>query len=807
MLESTDRTLTIPATPTQESVWWVHQRAKNKSLYNLTWRLACDRPVDFDALRIAWQAMVDRHDALRTSVTHAGTTIQLTVHPCVPADLGRVEVDDAHTGDEDTLLRLIAEEVQEHVVNLDRPSLARLTLVRVADRYELLLTVHHVVLDGWGVQLLLADLSEAYAATLKGREPDFAGDPVPFHVYADELRAAEADGHWRPSLDYWCSTLEGASATTIVADRQTAPVVGGPGVTLFYRFSNEASAGIRTLSKLAFATPFATVLGALGIVLARGGAGPDVSVGVVAANRITARDQKLVGYTANLCIARATIADADKIADVMARSRDAMWSMLAHQAVPYPAVFGALSPATQRTLSDAAPILLSYLGSIGHDLRLGEVELRLLRTPNRAARADMAMSVSDVDGGHRAEIEFSTARYDEDTVTRLLRDVEGVLAAGGSDPGRTVGTLEIRSRSMVGRASIAPREEQPAVGLPGSGVWERVDAAWATLLGSPPSGPDADFFAAGGHSLSVVRLAAALESEAGIEIDVVDWLSEPTPRRIVAQLSADGGEAAGSSGSTVIELRPGSGPHLHLVPGAGGGVHDYRDLLAALPEHWRVTLSQEREPLATIPIMAERYRADLDAAGLRPDVVGGWSMGGQVAFEIASGLKAPMPALVVLDSTPPLARELAADLDALRLEGFAATVCGSFGVAADRSLPRTVGDLELHMGALAAHLACAGHEVSAGLLADRWRTYDRHARAGAAHVAQGPVGTPALIVGAALLDVQLGQWATLVGPAPRILRVDTDHHGVLTGQVACEIAAAIVDLTRGPTAGYERAAG
>lgn len=794
-------TFTTPATPMQESVWWVHQRAKNKSLYNLTWRLGCDRAVDFDALAIAWQAMVDRHEALRTSVARNGTTVELTVWPHATADLGRVDVDDPGSVDADTLLRLIAEEVQERVIDLDRRSLARLTLVRVGDRRELLLTVHHVMLDGWGCQLLLAELSTAYAALLDGRPPAFADEPVPFHAYADDLRAAEADGRWQPSLDHWCGTLEGASAATLVADRETDPVVGGPGVTIRRRFSDEASAGIAALSKSAFATPFATVLGALHIALARGGAGRDVTVGVVAANRMSVRDQNLVGYTANLCIARAQIDDADTIAAVMARSRDGMWAMLAHQAVPYPAVFGALSAPTRRTLSDAAPILLSYLGPIGHGLRLGDVELSWLRTPNRAARADMAMSVSDVDDGHRGEIEFNTARYDEDTVRLLLEDLDAVLAAGGADPDQTVGSLEIRSRSTVGRAAVAgavatAAEAAPQAGLPESGAWERVSSAWADLLGSPPSGPDADFFGSGGHSLSVVRLAAALEPDAGIEIDVVDWLSEPTPRRMVAQLAGNGAEADGSPGSTLVALRAGSGPHLHLVHGAGGSVNDYRALLAGLAGDWHVTVSQEREPLATIPIMAQRYREDLAVAGLRPDVLGGWSMGGQVAFEMACELDAPLPALVVLDSRPPLLYELDEDVGEARLETFAATVCGSFGVEADGSLPRTVGDAELRMGALAAYLGCLGHEVSAAVLLERWQTYDRHARAAAAHVGRGRIDAPALIVGADLLDSQLEQWAALVGSGPRLMRVDVDHHGVLTGEVASELAAAIEDFER-----------
>ena len=95
-----------PATAMQESVWWIHQRARNKSLYNLTWRLLCDRPVDVERLRAAWQRLTDRHEALRTAVLRVGDDVTLTVHDTREARLDVVEV-----GDEE-LAQLIAEEAR-----------------------------------------------------------------------------------------------------------------------------------------------------------------------------------------------------------------------------------------------------------------------------------------------------------------------------------------------------------------------------------------------------------------------------------------------------------------------------------------------------------------------------------------------------------------------------------------------------------------------------------------------------------------------------------------------------------------------
>ncbi|WP_197288384.1 condensation domain-containing protein [Nocardia sp. NRRL S-836] len=749
-----------PATAMQESVWWIHQRARNKSLYNLTWRLLCDRPLDTERLRAAWQRLTDRHEALRTAVQRTGDDVTLTVHDTRQARLDVVEV--PH-GDEE-LARFIAEEVQEQPIDLADAPLARLTHVRVGERHELLLTVHHIVLDGWAIQLLMAELSTAY----EGGE--FDSDAVPFTVYAVEQHEARASGKWDKTLDHWRSALDGATATTVAADRPGRFGVGAPGVVIRHMLSAEASAGVAALAKASFATPFAIMLAALEIVLART-AGNDISLGVVAANRMSARDQALMGYTANLCVVRASIEDTDTIAAVATRARDGLWQMFAHQHVPYPAVFAALPPATQASLTDAAPLLVSYLGSIGFDLKLGDVGLTWLASPNRAARADMAMSFAEVDGGHRAELEYNTGRYDRDTVVGLLDDVDAVLRA---DPALTVGALPVRTRAVAGRAETEAVEHQA---LPSGTEWEVIAQEWAALVESPPTGPDADFFASGGHSLHVVRLLAAVRDRLGAPVDIADWLVEPTPRRLVTQLLNTEEQAAPS---TLVTLRDGPGTHLHLVHGAGGGVQDYRELAAALPDDWRVTVSQEVEPLATVPMMARAYRTDLDLAGLTPDVLAGWSMGGQVVFEMAARYPEP-PLLALIDSTPPIGQNYPEDVEREWFQDFGRNVMASFGVEGE------FGDTLV----MAARLAQAGHHVPAHVLSERWDAFLRHARASAGYTARKPQQTRAVVVAADLLDSQLDQWATLTDAAKH--RIDADHYGVLRGEAARELALVLVD--------------
>jgi thioesterase domain-containing protein len=793
----------VPATAMQEALWWVHQRARDRSVYHLTWRLGVDEPLDETALAVAWQAMVDRHEALRTSVVRQVDTVTLVVAPRVAVGLHRLEVDEPGEADPGTLLRLLAEEVHAAPVDPEVPPLARITLVRVGDRHEVLVTVHHMVLDGWAVQLLLGELSEAYAAVREGRAVTFPADPVPFSTYAREQAAAHAGGRWDKSLAYWCDALAGAVSAVLEPDQPGEAASGAPGAILRYGFSAEAGDGIATLAKAAFATPFAVVLAAAQLVLARAGAGPDVAVGVVTANRMTVRDQSLLGYTANLCVARARVAGTDTVAAVVGAARDGIWQMLTHQAVPYPVVFGALPEQTRAALGDPAPLLLSYLGPIGADLWIGPVPATLLPSPNRAARADMAMSVWEADGGYLAEVEYHTGRYRESSVLALLHDLDAVLADGGADPQRTVGSFEVttRARTRADRAAPATVDHGPAAGpLPESAQWRHIVAAWTDVLGAPPAGPDVDFFAAGGNSLTALRLVDALAADGRPAVDVVRWLGEPTPRRLADLLG--GGPEPGAAESTLVRLRDGSGPHLHLVHGAGGSPQDYQDLLAELPEHWRVTASRDSAQLPTVPGLARRYRADLDAAGLVPDLLGGWSFGGQVAYQMAADQVGRRSALVLLDSAPPVGYELPAEGVRQRFDTFTENTHRALGLEADAPRPRTTGyanpagfDDRLAIGALAACLAAVRQPVPAALLAHRWQSYERHLRASAGYVHDGPVDTPALVIGADLLDAQHDQWAARV-TAARFHRISTDHFGVLHSAAVAQVAATVIDFER-----------
>jgi thioesterase domain-containing protein len=785
----------IPASPLMEMLWWIHQRAKNKSVYNQTWPLRADRPLDFDALRVAWQAIVDRHDAMRAGLHHRDGVVMVSIADHVDVEPRWIRIDDPGSQPVDPLLRSIAGEIQEWPLALDVAPAGRLVVVTVGDSYELLVTVHHALIDGWGMQLLMDDFATAYADALAGRTPAFDAEPVSFRDHVLEAHAARTEGGWDTSLKYWREKLDGAVTTTLVADRHVYTGTGNKGGMVRFAFSQEATAGLAALAKQFFTTPFSVLFAALQTVLARGGAGPEVCTGLVSANRMTPREQGLVGYLANVLVTRTTVDDDDSFGAVVTRIRDGMWDMLAHQTVPFSLVYNALTEDAQARLRDAIPVLVTWYGTIGTALRLGDVPLRLQHAPNRAARTDIGFGVFDFGGELVVESEYNTGRFDRTTAMRMFQDIDRVLAVGAADPERPVSTFEIRTKTAPAHLehTIIPADPDTAA-MPESAAMTQVRRVWTDVLGIEPAGPDEDFFATGGRSLKVVQLASALESESGVALDITGWLADPTPRRAAEQLAGDVGT---DGASTLVSLREGDGPHLHLLPGAGGSVQDYRQLVTELPDGWRVTASQERAPLDSVPAMAARFREDLDAAGLHPDLLAGWSMGGQIAFELAStGTESTLP-LVLLDATPPVRHDIDPEVrDAVVYEVFAGNMAATFDVVLDGTPALTTpGDPELAMRVLAARLSTAtGQPVSVPMLVERWETFQRHTDAVGSYVNERRLAVPAVLIRAELADHQVDQWMSRFAARPRMLTIDTDHYGLLRSPATAEVARAITRL-------------
>jgi thioesterase domain-containing protein/acyl carrier protein len=380
------------------------------------------------------------------------------------------------------------------------------------------------------------------------------------------------------------------------------------------------------------------------------------------------------------------------------------------------------------------------------------------------------------------EVEYDTERFDETTVRGLLTDLEAVLVRG-AEPGVPVAALTVRSRTVA--AHEAPTHRPAPLETAASDGISDVVRVWQDVLGVAVE-PHDDFFALGGYSLQVLEIVSAVERLTGTEIDITEWLDEPTPARLT-ELAAPrrAPTAPSASGHRVARHGAPGAPWLHLVHGAGVDQLSYRKLVEALPAQWRITVSED-EGGETIEDIAERYLERLRGAERMPDLLGGWSIGGLVAYAMIIRLQgegAGCPPLVLLDSPVPGVGEVRTGPTA-----FADAVLRGAQVTPPSRL-HLGDDLQLGFGVLSALLRAAGKPASADTLRTRFELDHRHRTAASAYRGEGKVTVPVLLVAADLDDQQVTDWSSRISGDLKVVRVQHDHYSLLREPTVAEIIA------------------
>lgn len=243
-------------------------------------------------------------------------------------------------------------------------------------------------------------------------------------------------------------------------------------------------------------------------------------------------------------------------------------------------------------------------------------------------------------------------------------------------------------------------------------------------------------------------------------------------------------------------LRAAQRPGIHLIHPGAGRSDSYAALVAAVPSHWTITASNDVGPVGTVSGMARLYLAELLRHVGVPDVIGGWSMGGLVAFEVIHQLRrggaSRLPALFLIDSPPPV-RHGADSRPEESLREFAQMLGEAFELS-DRGSPELDGDDDVCLRALAAALRRAGHIVELDWLAGRLAEYRRHRAAVAGYSCQDPLDVPALLVAGDLFDSYVERWRTLLRPDAVVTRLAGGHFDLLGPPLVGTVADLLAEL-------------
>ncbi|HEU0079426.1 MAG TPA: condensation domain-containing protein, partial [Longimicrobiaceae bacterium] len=330
----------------QQRLWFLEQLGALGSAYHVRKRLRLRGRMDAGALVRALERIVARHETLRTVFAQVdGEPVQRILPPEESRfHLLRHDLDgraDPHS----ELARLTAEEARAPF-DLERGPLVRGRLVRLAtDDHVLLLTMHHIVSDGWSTGVLTRELSALYAAFRRGDPDPLPPLPVQYADYAAWQRRWVDGEVLRAQTEYWRAALAGApELLELPTDRPRPARQDHAGAALRVALDEALTAGLRALGERHGTTPFMTLLAGWAVVLGRLARQDDVVVGTPTANRTRREIEGLIGFFVNTLPLRVDLAGSPTVAELLGRVRERALGAQQHQDLPFEQVVELVQP-------------------------------------------------------------------------------------------------------------------------------------------------------------------------------------------------------------------------------------------------------------------------------------------------------------------------------------------------------------------------------------------------------------------------------------------------------------------------------
>lgn len=451
----------FPLSPVQERMWRADRENPGNPAYNGSFRWILEGPLDPVLVERTFNEIIRRHEALRTTFAEEdGTPVQV-VSPYLQL---RVSFKDLRPLNpqlrEEEMDRLCAEEACRPF-NIEKDELIRVGLLRMEDsRHILMLTMHHLVSDGWSVGLIMEELKNIYAAFAEGLPSSLPELPIQYADYVVWKQDQSAGAENLKQLNYWKNKLWGYRRLEVLPDLPRPALRTTRGAIVSMLLPRELTNALRDFSNQQGGSMFITSLAACLALLSHYTGEKDVAVGSPLAGRNRPDVENLVGLFMNHVVLRASAEGDPSFVDFAKRVRETVWDAFANQDVPFENVVQALETGAngfndqffllnficQREYARASEFVFEFAG----------IRMSTMPSKSQGALYDLNFFLVEREAGWRLSIEYNTDLYRETTAQKMLRDFGEILEAVVEDPNLRLSEL---CSSHAGPSDVVPAAE------------------------------------------------------------------------------------------------------------------------------------------------------------------------------------------------------------------------------------------------------------------------------------------------------------------------------------------------------------
>jgi hypothetical protein len=435
------RTDALELSFSQQRMWFADQLDPQSAHYNVSVALRATGPLYRAALDAALSTLLERHEILRARFPSVDGQPRYAWSE--PAPLLHVDLTGCSICSIEAAHRVAAQEAVRPF-DLARGPLVRRTLVRIApDDHLLLLSMHHIVTDGWSMEILVRELGTLYDAFSRGRRPALPELTVQYVDVAAWQRRTLRGAPLEKQLTFWRRQLADLPSLRIPVDRASTRRTRRMrrGAAARAQLSSEVRRRLIALGREEGATLFMVVMAAFQAVLAQYAGQDDVVVGTAVANRSRAELEPLIGFFVNHLVIRTDVSGNPSFRALLARVRRVLLDAYAHQDIPFEQVVQHVAPSRTTGDSPLFQTMLILQHASKTTMRTGEVTLEVWPSARIPALRDLTLYVTDSPDGIDCTLIYDVDLFTAATAERLLGDFLSALDVASETPDRAVAGL------------------------------------------------------------------------------------------------------------------------------------------------------------------------------------------------------------------------------------------------------------------------------------------------------------------------------------------------------------------------------
>ncbi|WP_042955972.1 condensation domain-containing protein, partial [Pseudomonas aeruginosa] len=425
----------------QERQWFLWQLEPESAAYHIPSALRLRGRLDVDALQRSFDSLVARHETLRTRFRLEGGRSYQQVQPAVSVSIEREQF-----GEEGLIERIQAIVVQPF--DLERGPLLRVNLLQLAeDDHVLVLVQHHIVSDGWSMQVMVEELVQLYAAYSRGLEVALPALPIQYADYALWQRSWMEAGEKERQLAYWTGLLGGEQPVIeLPLDHPRQPLRSYRGAQLDLELEPHLALALKQLVQRKGVTMFMLLLASFQALLHRYSGQADIRVGVPIANRNRVETERLIGFFVNTQVLKADLDGRMGFDELLAQARQRALEAQAHQDLPFEQLVEALQPERSLSHNPLFQVLFNYQSEArgnGQAFRFDELQMESVQFDSRTAQFDLTLDLTDEEQRFCAVFDYATDLFDASTVERLAGHWRNLLRGIVANPRQRLGELPL----------------------------------------------------------------------------------------------------------------------------------------------------------------------------------------------------------------------------------------------------------------------------------------------------------------------------------------------------------------------------